>query len=85
MSQIALYVYVSGMEVKKVDFSGIKAGKDATSTVVDQLHEAFSTIGFVTIVNHGVEEKVCEQDASIDRVKSASCSISIIFSISIKL
>ena len=61
------------MEVKKVDFSGIKIGKDATSTVVDQLHEAFSTIGFVTIVNHGVEEKVCEQGVSIDN-KSASCN-----------
>ena len=46
------------MEIKKVDFSGIRTGKDASSAVLDQLHEAFSTIGFVTIVNHGLEVKV---------------------------
>lgn len=46
------------MEIKIVDFSGVRNGADASSTVLEQLHEAFSTIGFVTIVNHGVEEKV---------------------------
>ena len=46
------------MEIKKVDFSGVKSGADASKAVLDQLHEAFSTIGFVTIINHGVEEKV---------------------------
>ena len=30
---------------------------DITPVVIDQLHEAFTTIGFV-ITNHGVEEKV---------------------------
>ena len=46
------------MEIKKVDFSGVKSGAEASKAVLDQLHEAFSTIGFVTIINHGVEEKV---------------------------
>ena len=46
------------MEIKKVDFSGIRSGADVSKAVLDQLHEAFSTIGFVTIINHGVEEKV---------------------------
>ena len=46
------------MEIRKVDFSGIRTSRDVSSAVCDQLHEAFSTIGFVTIVNHGVEEKV---------------------------
>ena len=46
------------MEIRKVDFSGVSSGEDAGKAVLDQLHEAFSTIGFVTIINHGVEEKV---------------------------
>ena len=48
----------ASMEIKVVDFSGISTGADVSSTVVDQLHEAFSTIGFVIITNHGIEEKV---------------------------
>ena len=46
------------MEIRRVDFSGVRSGEDASKAVLDQLHEAFSTIGFVTIINHGVEEKV---------------------------
>lgn len=46
------------MEIKKVDFSGVRSGADASTSVLEQLHEAFATIGFVTIINHGVEEKV---------------------------
>jgi len=45
-------------EIKVVDFSGIKTGVDVSLSVMEQLHEAFSTIGFVIIVNHGIEEKV---------------------------
>ena len=41
-----------------MDFSGIRTAADITPAVIDQLHEAFTTIGFVIITNHGVEEKV---------------------------
>ena len=50
------------MEIRRVDFSGVRSGEDASKAVLDQLHEAFSTIGFVTIINHGVEEKVSRSD-----------------------
>jgi len=46
------------MDIKTVDFSGIRTAADITPTVIDQLHESFTTIGFVIITNHGVEEKV---------------------------
>ena len=46
------------MDIKVVDFSGIRTAADITPAVIDQLHEAFTTIGFVIITNHGVEEKV---------------------------
>ena len=46
------------MDIKVVDFDGIRTAADITPAVIDQLHEAFTTIGFVIITNHGVEEKV---------------------------
>ena len=46
------------MDIKVVDFDGIRTAADITPAVIDQLHEAFTTIGFVIITNHGVEDKV---------------------------
>ena len=46
------------MDIKVVDFSGIRTAADITPAVIDQLNEAFTTIGFVIITNHGIEEKV---------------------------
>jgi len=45
------------MDIKVVNFSGIRTAANITPAVIDQLHEAFTMIGFVIITNHGVEEK----------------------------
>ena len=46
------------MDIKVVDFSGIRTAANITPAVIDQLNMAFTTIGFVIITNHGIEEKV---------------------------
>lgn len=42
-----------------VDFAGVKCAGDVSPAVINELHEAFTTLGFVIIKAHGIEEKVC--------------------------
>ena len=59
LSRVAsLTLSLEEMDIKVVDFDGIRTAADITPAVIDQLHEAFTTIGFVIITNHGVEDKV---------------------------
>ena len=45
--------------IRVVDFTGVKSANDASSAVINELHEAFTTLGFVIIKAHGLEGKVC--------------------------
>ncbi|XP_065899316.1 uncharacterized protein [Dysidea avara] len=44
--------------IRVVDFTGVKSANDASSAVINELHEAFTTLGFVIIKAHGLEGKV---------------------------
>jgi len=44
--------------IRVVDFTGVKCASEVSPSVISELHEAFTTLGFVIIKAHGLEGKV---------------------------
>jgi len=44
--------------IRVVDFTGLKCASEASPSVINELHRAFTTLGFVIIRAHGLEGKV---------------------------
>ena len=52
----------SGDSIPVVDFAGLLSRDDlSTCSQVQQLHHAFSQVGFVFIENHGIDKKLVSQ------------------------